>query len=99
MMNKSLALLGLARKAGKLSLHEEANLAAIRTGRARLLILAEDAGISTAKKYLDKCNYYQVPVVRGVSRENLGAALGSSPRTAIAVLDEALAKKMTELFT
>ena len=99
MMNKSLALLGLARKAGKLSLHEEANLAAIRTGRARLLILAEDTGRSTAKKYLDKCNYYQVPVVRDVSRENLGAALGSSPRTAIAVLDEALAKKMTELFT
>jgi len=99
MMSKSLALLGLARKAGKLSFHEEANLAAIRTGRTWLLILAEDAGLSTAKKYLDKCNYYQVPVVRGVSKENLGAALGLPPRTAIAVLDENFANKMTELFT
>ncbi len=98
-MNKSLALLGLAKRAGKLSFHEEANLRAIRTGRARLLILAEDAGESTAKKYLDKSAYYQVPVARGVSRENLGAALGSPPRTAVVVLDEGFAKKMAELIT
>lgn len=99
MRNESLALLGLARRAGKLSLHEETNLTAIRTGRARLLILAEDAGRSTAKKYLDKCNYYQVPVIRGVSRENLGIALGSPPRTAIAVLDEGFARKLVKLLT
>ncbi|MBT9141178.1 MAG: putative ribosomal protein YlxQ [Dehalococcoidia bacterium] len=98
-MNKSLALLGLAKRAGKLSFHEEDNLRAIRTGRARLLILAEDAGESTAKKYLDKSTYYQVPVARGVSRENLGAALGSPPRTAVVVLDEGFAKKMAELIT
>ncbi|MCL4462968.1 MAG: ribosomal L7Ae/L30e/S12e/Gadd45 family protein [Firmicutes bacterium] len=96
-MNKLLALLGLAKRAGKLSFYEEANLLAIRSGRARLLVLAEDAGESTAKKYLDKCRYYQVPVVRGVSRENLGVALGSPPRTAVAVLDEGFAKKLTQL--
>ncbi|MBS4008255.1 MAG: ribosomal L7Ae/L30e/S12e/Gadd45 family protein [Clostridium sp.] len=99
MMSKRLSLLGLAKKAGKLSYHEEANLLAIRAGRAKLLVLAEDAGESTAKKYLDKCDYYQVPVARGVSRENLGAALGSSPRTAVVVLDEGFAKKLAELIT
>lgn len=95
---KALSMLGIARRAGKLSLHEQANLSAIRAGRARLLILAVDAGAATAKKYLDKCNYYQVPLVRGVTRNDLGLALGTPPRSAVAVLDEGFAVKIAEMF-
>ena len=98
MSHKALSLLGIARRAGKLSWHEDANLAAIRSGRAVLLILADDAGLSSAKKYLDKCLYYSVPLVRGVSREDLGRAIGTAPRTAVAVLDDGFAKEIKKLF-
>ncbi|MDW7650595.1 MAG: ribosomal L7Ae/L30e/S12e/Gadd45 family protein [Bacillota bacterium] len=99
MQHKALSLLGLARRAGKLSLHEDANLAAIRSGRASLLILADDAGASTAKKYMDKCAYYRVPLVRNVSRRQLGQALGTADRTALAVLDEGFARRLQELLS
>lgn len=99
MPHKALSLLGIARRAGKLSFHEEANLSAIRSGRAKLLILATDAGASTAKKYLDKCATYQVPVIRMVDRMELGMALGTAERSAVAVLDEGFAKKLLELLT
>ena len=99
MPHKALSLLGIARRAGKLSLHEGSNLAAIRSGRAKLLLLAKDAGASTAKKYLDKCATYQVPVYREADRMELGVALGTAGRSAVAVLDEGFAKKLLELLT
>jgi ribosomal protein L7Ae-like RNA K-turn-binding protein len=94
---KALSLLGLARRAGKLSWQEEANLAAIRSARAKLLIVADDAGLATAKKYSDKCAYYHVPLIRGVTRIALGEALGTAPRSAVAVLDEGFARKLADL--
>ncbi|MCW3490844.1 L7Ae/L30e/S12e/Gadd45 family ribosomal protein [Dethiobacter alkaliphilus] len=98
MSEKALSLLGMARRAGKLSMQEEANLSAIRSGRAKLLILAEDAGAATAKKYIDKCTYYRVPYVRVKDRTELGMALGTSPRSAVAVLDDGFANRLKELF-
>jgi ribosomal protein L7Ae-like RNA K-turn-binding protein len=97
MQPKALSLLGIARKAGQLSWNEGGNLAAIRAGQAKLLILADDAGQTTAKKYSDKCAYYNVPLVRGVSRNALGEALGSAPRSAVAVLDKGFALKIADL--
>ena len=99
MPDKVLSLLGMARRAGKLALHEEANLSAIRSGRAKLLILAEDAGVSTEKKYLDKSAYYRVPLVRGISRRKLGEALGTADKTAVTLLDEGFAHRVQELLS
>lgn len=96
---KDLSLLGLARKAGKLHWQEDANLASIRSGKAKLLLLADNAGIRTGKNYSDKCAYYNIPVIRGVTREALGEALGTSPRSAVAVLDEGFAGKLKERLT
>jgi ribosomal protein L7Ae-like RNA K-turn-binding protein len=97
MSDQALSLLGLARRAGKLTWHEAANLAAIRSGRAKLLILAVDAGQSTEKKYLDKCLSFSIPLVRFATRIKLGDSLGVSPRTAVAVLDQGFAAKIKEL--
>ena len=97
MPNKVLSLLGMARRAGKLAWHEAANLAAIRSGNAKLLILAIDTGRSTEKRYLDKCLSFCIPLVRFTSRNNLGESLGCSPRAAVAVLDEGFAAKILTL--
>jgi ribosomal protein L7Ae-like RNA K-turn-binding protein len=64
--------LGLAMRAGKLATGEEAVLNAIRSGDAKLVILAEDASENTRKKYNDKCNSYEVPLLTIGNREQLG---------------------------
>lgn len=57
------SLIGLCQKAGKAisggSMVEEA----IRAGKAKLLIIAEDAGESMAKKFSDKANFYGVRMI------------------------------------
>jgi len=97
MKDKLLQLLGLARKAGKLTCREDDNLAAIRSGRARLLLLASDTGRSTAKKYCDKCRTYSVPLLRLATAAELGLAVGLSPRPALVLLDEGFALRLKDL--
>lgn len=99
MPNKALSLLGLARRAGKLSFREADNLRAIRSGTAELLLLAGDAGQATAKKYRDKCRSYGVTLLVAASKKELGQALGTSPCPAVAVLDADLAQHVQKLLT
>ena len=49
-MNKFLQLLGLAMRAGKVVSGEELVIREIRSGKAQLVILAEDAKKNTEKK-------------------------------------------------
>jgi len=91
------SLLGLTRRAGKLTWQKEANLSAIRSGKAGVVILAGDAGKNGAKMYLDKCQSFGVPLVRFATRDELGRAIGTSSRTAVAVLDKGIANKIATL--
>ena len=99
MPNKALSLLGLARRAGKLTWFEKANLAAIRSGQAKLLLLAGDAGEAAKKRYRDKSKTYRVPLLVFADKAQLGAALGTSPRAAVTVTDEGFAARLKTLLT
>ncbi|MCR3923515.1 MAG: ribosomal L7Ae/L30e/S12e/Gadd45 family protein [Firmicutes bacterium] len=99
MPSKALSLLGMARRAGKIAWIEDANLAAIRSGQAKLLLLAGDAGDAVAKKYRNKSKSYGVPIFVIANKNELGRALGTSPRAAITVLDDGFAKRLHELLT
>ena len=48
--NKALGILSIARKAGKIELGEEPVIALTRTGKARLVLVASDAGEHTKQK-------------------------------------------------
>lgn len=99
MKNSVLPLLGMAQRAGKLVLFEDANLSAIRARKAKLLFLASNAGTAVAKKYHDKCKTYGVPIRQVFTKEELGAAIGKSPRTAVSVLDEGFANRFLQLLS
>jgi len=90
-MNKALQAVGLAMRAGALALGEEGVLKAVRSGKAKLVLLASDASVNTAKKAEDKCRYYKVPIVREFSRAQLGAGTGKGERVLLAVTDDGLA--------
>ncbi len=91
-MNKFLQQLGLAMKAGKVVSGEEPVLQEIRSGKACLVLLAQDAKKNMEKKITDKCCYYNVPLVRCGNREQLGKAIGKEKRVVVAVSDQGFAR-------
>jgi|HigsolmetaAR203D_1030402.scaffolds.fasta_scaffold00030_21 ribosomal protein L7Ae-like RNA K-turn-binding protein len=90
-MNRVLQLLGLAQRAGKLVSGDEGVLAAVRGGKARLVIIARDASPGAVKKYSDKCRHYGVTMVQAADRQQLGRSIGKPERVAIALLDDGFA--------
>lgn len=91
-MNKVLSNLGLAMRAGQLTTGEEGVLSAVRSGSAKLVIVAEDASHNTFKRMSDKCKHYNIPIVQCFTREQLGESVGQSHRVIIAVCDQGFAK-------
>ncbi len=91
-VNKALARLGLAMRAGKLTSGEERVLEAIRSGLAQLVVMARDASARTRKIVADKCDSYGVPLLVGYSRHELGMAVGKPERVLLAVTDRGFAE-------
>ncbi len=92
-MHRALGLLGLARKGGRVELGEEAVAAACRSGHARLLILAQDAGDSVRRRAeffvrSGKPPHITVPF----GKEELGAAVGRNVCSVAALTDVSLAR-------
>ncbi|OZU90281.1 50S ribosomal protein L7ae [Virgibacillus indicus] len=97
MKNNYLNMIGLAYKAGKCSLGEDAIVRDIQQKKAKLVLLASDTGVQTKKKLTDKCKFYKVPFLVADDRETLSQAIGKSQRVAIAILDAGFADKIKSL--
>lgn len=95
--NKWMSLLGLANRARKIISGEELSVKEIRSGKAKLILLAADASANTMKKISDKCKSYEVPLKLVEDRNLLGQAIGKEARVVVAVLDDGFAKKLVSL--
>ncbi|WP_214740172.1 MULTISPECIES: YlxQ family RNA-binding protein [unclassified Exiguobacterium] len=93
------SLLGLAARARKVTMGEEFVLKDVRAGRAKLVILAGDAGASTKKRVTDKCTSYQVPLIEVSDRYTIGAALGKDMRVVVSVTESGFANKLKQLLS
>lgn len=92
-----MSLLGLANRARKIISGEELVIKEIRSGRAKLVLMAEDASENTTKKVTDKCNFYQVPLRTVTDRYSLGQAIGKEARVVVAVVDSGFANKLKQV--
>lgn len=79
--------LGLAQKAGKVASGDFAVRGALKSGRAKLLVLAEDAAPNSKKEMRYLAQAAGVPVIEMLGRWELGHALGKDARAAAAILD------------
>ncbi len=86
-----MAVLGLAQRARALASGREAAERAIRSGEARLVVLATDAPQAVAEHLTEACRRRSVLCVRPGKKADLGSATGRTPRTVIAVTDANLA--------
>ena len=94
MNNKVLSLLGLCMKAGFLSTGEVAVESAIKSGKANIVILANDASSNTIKKFENSTKFYNIKLIRYSKKEELGRGLGKAERSVLAVCNHGFANKL-----
>lgn len=98
-MRKEDAIFGLCMRAGCLVSGEEFTLSAVRSGKAKLVVVASDASGQTKKKFRDKCGSYGTELIEYGCMSDLGHALGREKRAVLAVTEEGFAKKIREMIS
>lgn len=91
---KFLSLLGLCQKAGKLVSGTMQCEGAIRSEKAFLVIMSEEASDATQEKFMHLCNSREIDIIVTGTRYQLGGAIGKESRTLLAVIDEAFHKML-----
>lgn len=96
-MDRVLAYLGIARKAGLLEIGEESSGIAVRSGKAKLLLLAADASDNAIRRaqgfvYGRKTLLLQLPL----TKEQLSQRLGRPGCSMMTLMDLGLATSLAE---
>ena len=87
-MNKALGMIGLAKRAGKITSGEFLCEKTIKSGQSRMIIIAADISENAKKAILDACSNYGVEYIEFSSSAELGKAIGADSRMVISVNDE-----------
>jgi ribosomal protein L7Ae-like RNA K-turn-binding protein len=94
MADKIYSFIGLAKKAGRLVAGEEACEKALKSGKAHLLIVSDDASPNTVKKFQNACAYRDIGIMRFGEKELLGKFTGGNLRTVIAIMERGFAEQL-----
>lgn len=84
-------LIGLAMRAGMLTLGQDGCLAAVRAGRAQLILIDEGVSPGTLKKFRDASEFHRVRMVT-LKAGQLGRSVGKPNRRTAVVQDKKLAE-------
>ena len=91
-----LSLLGLCRRAGKLTIGNDAVVEDTKNGTAKLVILTRDISANTRKKLTKELGEVTILTLNR-AKEELGFALGRRLAAVVAVCDDGFAAKLTTL--
>ena len=98
MVDKLLGLLGLARRAGKVTYGFDAVLKDVAAGKAEMVILTSDAAPRTAKNIEETCGRFDTRVfVVPCDKMALGHAIGRGDTAVAAVTDKAFSARVSEI--
>ena len=95
-MAKALTLLGFAKKAGKLNAGTESCIRAIITGKAKLVIISNDAGDSIKSKVIRLASENDIKYIIFSESEELSRTIGDKNKVVFTVNDENFAQKIVE---
>lgn len=93
--DKILSLMGMAERAGKVASGEFSAERAVKSHKAFLVVVAQDASDNTKKMFQNMCAYYKVPIFSYGTKEELGHCIGKQYRASLAITDEGFAKSLT----
>ena len=89
--------MGIAKKAGYIEYGEDTVLAAVQGGRARLVLLASDAGEHTRRKILAATETREIPCAGlPCDKGDLGASIGKGGTGCAAITDMGIAVSFAE---
>lgn len=93
---KIISLIGIARRAGKVSSGESQVEALLKKKTGYLLIIAEDSSgaINRFSQWAEDIN---LPVLIGGSKHELGLSIGLSPRSVVLIMDEGFANAIIKV--
>lgn len=97
--DRSLALLGMATRAGAVVTGTERVREAARAGTLQLAVIAADASDNSRGKLLPLLAARGISHVIRFERNELGAAMGRGPLSAVGVMDTALAARLLTLMS
>ncbi|MDP4118330.1 MAG: ribosomal L7Ae/L30e/S12e/Gadd45 family protein [Bacillota bacterium] len=97
MTDKILRLLGLCVKSGGLAPGDSAVKDAILRGRAHFVIIAEDCGENTRKKFERLCSEKNVECAVFCKKSVIGRAVGKDEKAVVAVTDKNFADAVGKL--
>lgn len=98
MKDKFLGFLGLSKRAGKLLQGYNKCEDALKYKTVFLIILSEDLAQNTVDKFTNYSEKYNVPLIRGYKKEQLGEAIGLEEINVLGINDENMSKKLMELW-
>ncbi len=96
MQDRVLSMFGLAAKAGKVASGEFSVEKAVKSNKAYLVLVADDASDNTKKMFTNMCTFYKVPILFYADKEKLGRAIGKEMRASAVVLDKGFADSIIE---
>lgn len=91
------SFLGLATRAGKIVSGDDSTLLDLKKGKVNLILIAEDASDNTKKLFKDKSTFRKIPYLFFSTKEEIGYAIGKSPRAVLGIKDKNFSKKIIEL--
>ncbi len=86
--NKVTGMLGLAKKAGKLTFGTESVRSAIIKKQAKLVIIAEDAADRTKRNFTMLCEKENIPIRITKKVEEMSQAIGQVNKAVISINDK-----------
>ncbi len=95
--DRVLSMVGLAKKARRLAAGESAVEDAVKSGKAKLVLVAADASENTRKLFTNRCTFYQVPLYFYSDKESLGRALGRDIQASVAIQDTGMADAVIKI--
>ena len=96
---KILGLLGLAHRAGFVAAGAMQTERSLLSGRCKLLLIAADAAEDTQKRLEKLTTETKTPMLRALSKLQLGTAVGKSPKAALAVNNIGFACSLRRMVT
>lgn len=95
--NKLYGLLGLARRAGKVSFGTEACLQDLEKNRIKVLIIATDAAERTKMNFKQICNSKKVPVFEVLDITQISNAIGQENKAVVGIKDSNFSKEIIKI--
>ena len=95
--NKICGLLGLARRAGKLSFGTESCIQEIEKNKIKLIIIAINAAERTKMNFKNICNNKKIPIFAILNIDEISKAIGQSNKAVVGIKDINFSKEIIKI--